>query len=58
MLLLGKYTTPLTLIFLVITLFSCKSSKVIDQPKVEIPEVIEKPKAVKTTKKVKMNFIF
>jgi len=41
---LKKHITPFTLVFLIALLFSCKSSKVINQPTVEIPEVIEKPK--------------
>lgn len=44
MFLFKKHTYPLILLFLIAMLFSCKSTKVIEQPKVEIPEVIEKPK--------------
>ena len=44
MIVFRKLTTPVILTFLVIMLFSCKSTKVIEQPKVEIPEIIETPK--------------
>ena len=39
-----NHITPFTLSLIIVLLFSCKSSKIIDQPIVEIPEVIEKPK--------------
>ncbi|MDG1477494.1 MAG: L,D-transpeptidase [Vicingaceae bacterium] len=39
-----KHITLFTLSIFFFTLFSCKSTKVIEQPVVEIPEVIEKPK--------------
>jgi hypothetical protein len=39
-----RHIPILIITVLIITLFSCKSTKIIEQPVVEIPEVIEKPK--------------
>lgn len=44
MLVFKKHITILIITAFVFTLFACKSTKVIEQPVVAIPEVIEKPK--------------